>query len=98
MRVFYEEFDEISKPLRRYYIKVDNVSVPDELRGYKAIEASSIEELKKNIYNYYKFNNITLNNIELWSNQGYSGTRLDTMKEIPKEIDCLWVRIVLNRV
>mgnify|MGYP003352246227 CR=1 FL=1 len=38
MRVFYEE-------LRNYYVKLDNVNVPEELKGFKSIDALTTKEL-----------------------------------------------------
>lgn len=96
MRVFYEDYEEISK--RRYYVKIDNVDVPDNLKTYKAIEALTIDELKTKIIEHYGFNKINKNNIELWTNNGYNGIRLDNMKEIPSDIECIWIRITLNKV
>jgi hypothetical protein len=95
MRVFYEEEDEISK--RRYYVKIDNVNVSDDLKGYKAIESVSIDELKRKILEYYKFNIINKNDIELWTQQNGNGIRLDILKEIPSNIEYMYIRIVLNK-
>jgi len=97
MRVFYEE-EEISKRMRQYFVKIDNVSVPDDKRKYKALESLSIDELKNKIIEYYGFDKISANNIQLWTNSGYSGTRLDVMEEIPINIDSMWVRVVLNKI
>ena len=46
MRVFYEDTD-----VRTYYIKLDNVNVPEDLKGFKCIDASTttnelIEKIK----------------------------------------------------
>ena len=95
MRVFYEEEDEISK--RKYYVKIDNVNVPDNLKGYKAIESLSIDELKNKILEYYKFNILNKNDIELWTQQNGNGIRLDILKEIPSNIEYMYIRIVLNK-
>ncbi len=97
MRVFYEE-DEISKKNRRYYVKIDNVNVPDELKGYKAIEAVSVDELKNKIIEYYKFYKLKGDNIELWTNQNRSGIRLDIMEDISEDIECMWIRVLLNKI
>ena len=36
--------------------------------------------------------------VQLWSAQMYGGTRLDTMDEIPKKYEFIWVRVsVINR-
>ncbi len=94
MRVFYEEEETDSKTVkRRYYVKVDNVNIPDNLKGYKALEASTTEELKEQIMEYYGFNKNENLSIELWSNQNRQGKRLDQLKEI-EENEFIWVRVV----
>lgn len=92
MRVFYVDEEDISK--RRYYVKIDNVSVPDNLKGYKAIEAESINELKEMIIREYGFDKHNNFAIELWSGQNHMGKRLDILEKIPTEIEFIWVRIV----
>ena len=96
MRVFYVDEDEVSK--RRYYVKVDNVNLPEDLKGYKVIEAESIDELKELINEVFGFNKKKNFTLELWSSQNYMGKRLDILKEIPKDIEFIWVRVVLNKV
>lgn len=95
MRVFYVDEEDMSK--RRYYVKVDNVSLPNDLKGYKAIEAESIDELKELIKKEYGFNKHKNFEMELWSGQNYMGKRLDILEKIPNEIEFIWVRIV-NKV
>lgn len=96
MRVFYVDEEDVSK--RRYYVKIDNVNVPDELKGYKAIEAGSVDELKELIMVQYDLNKNKNMSIELWSGQNHMGQRLDKLKEISKEIEFIWVRVVVNKV
>ncbi len=96
MRVFYVDEEDQSK--RRYYVKIDNVNVPDDLKGYKAIEAESVEELKKLVMVQYDLNKNKNVSIELWSGQNHMGKRLDVLDEIPKEIEFIWVRVVVNKV
>lgn len=93
MRVFYEEENEVK---RRYYVKIDNVNVPEHLKRYIAIDALSTNELKSLIMDKYGFNRNF--KIELWSNSNYAGIRLDNLNEIPKEIEFIWVRGVVNKV
>lgn len=94
MRVFYiDEDDKQSKP--RYYVKVDNIDVPDPLKGFKAFDAETTKELKEEIMKYYKFNKDI--RIQLWTSSGYSGKRLDELPSIPKEYEFLWLRAVLNK-
>lgn len=94
MRVFYVDEDDIQAK-RRYYVKVDNIDVPESLKGYKAIEADTTEELKKEIMKYYKFKEGI--SVQLWTSAGHSGKRLDEMKVIPREYEFVWVRAVLNK-
>ena len=95
MRVFYIDEDEIKQSKRRYYVKVDNISVPEELKGFKAIEAGSTSELKAEIMKYYSFKDSM--GIQLWSNSGYSGKRLDEMESIPLEYEFVWIHGVINK-
>lgn len=94
MRVFYIDEEDTSK--RRYYVKIDNVNVPEELKGYKEIEADSIGELKESIKEVYGFNKHKNFELELWSSANHMGKRLDTLEEIPKEIEFVWARVVNN--
>lgn len=91
MRVFYIDEDENTnnESMPTYYVKLENVSVPDELKGYKAFNASSTSELIDQISTHY---NIKTASIELWSGQVRQGQRLDTMPTIPKEYEFIWVR------
>lgn len=98
MRVFYEEENDMTED--RYYVKIENVNVPEYLKGYKAIEASSIKDLKKKIFELYDFDRINTSNnliIELWSGQNNNSKRLDTLDKIPKGIEFISVRII-NKV
>lgn len=92
MRVFYEEEDESKK--RRYYVKIDNMDMPEDLKGFKAIEARTIEELKSNIKELFGLNKPNKYNIELWSRSNYQGKRID-LENISEEIEFIWVRIKL---
>jgi hypothetical protein len=84
MRVFYEE-------MRNFYIKLDNVDVPEELKGFKCIEASTTLELIEKIKQVFRLNNNL--NISLWSNSNYIGKRLDTLEEIPKDYEFIYARV-----
>jgi hypothetical protein len=97
MRVFYDDEEESKKSKRRYYVKIDNINVPEELKGYKAIEASSVEELINEVKEYYKFKLHPDFVVQLWSNNNHTGIRLDTLKNIPEEIEFIWVRGVINK-
>ena len=96
MRVFYIDEDEKIQGKRAYYVKMDNVNVPDEMKGYKMIEGSSPQDLLESVKVYYgldKRDNIC---VQLWSDRMYNGVRLDTMEEIPKQYEFVWVRVLLN--
>jgi hypothetical protein len=96
MRIFYIDEDEENSK-RQYYVKIDNINVPDELRGFKAIKAGSIKELMERVMEYYKFSKRSDIEIQLWSNASYVGKRLDTLDEIPMENEFIWVRGVVNK-
>ncbi len=88
MRAFYE--DELS--LRTYYVKLDNVNVPEDLKGFKSIEAESVKELIEKIKLVFKLRQDL--NISLWSNSNYIGKRLDNLDEIPKENEFIYARVL----
>jgi hypothetical protein len=96
MRVFYVDEDLVTASKRAYYVKMDNVNVPDELKGYKMMEASSPQDLLNCAKEYYGLEDRPNINVQLWSNQMYSGVRLDTLEEIPKGCEFIWVRVLLN--
>jgi hypothetical protein len=95
MRVFYIDEDEPNESMHTYYVKLENVSLPDGLKGYKAFDANTTANLIEQIRKFYKINTA---NIELWSNQAYQGRRLDTMYTIPKEYEFIWIRVTERRL
>lgn len=92
MSVLYDDNDNQNK--RTYYVKLDNVTLPDNLKGYKAIEATTPQELLSIVIEYYKLDRAHIK-VELWSTTKYNkGLRLDILNEIPKEYEFIWIRIV----
>ena len=96
MRVFYDDETE-SNPLRNYYVKIDNINVPESLKGYKAIEATNVDEIIKKVREIYNFKEKQDIIIQLWTQQNCLGTRLDNMTEIPKGIEFIWIRAISNK-
>lgn len=96
MRVFYDN-NESTNLNRNYYVKIDNVAVPDELKGFKLITAFTIEELILKVGKYYGLDKNPDVLIELWSNSNFTGKRLDILKEIPLENEFMWVRVKLDK-
>jgi hypothetical protein len=94
MRVFYIDEDIVK---RIYYVRIDNISVPDTKKATKVIEAVDVEELLSEICEYYGFKK---ENIQLWSGlMGYSNrVRLDTMVEIPEKCEDIYVRGIVKNV
>ncbi len=88
MRAFYIDEDE---PFQRYYVKLENMIVPDSLKGYTAIDARNTADLLEQIRAIY---GIKTAQIELWTGQSRQGQRLDTLTIIPKEHEFIWVRVV----
>ena len=101
MRVFYDNNDENESTSlninRNYYVKIDNVAVPDELKGFKLISACTIEELILKVGKYYGLDKNPDVLIELWSNSNFTGKRLDILKEIPLENEFIWLRVKLDK-
>lgn len=88
MRVFYE--DELN--LRTYYVKLDNVNVPEDLKGFKSIDATSTKELIEKIKKVFRLRQDLT--ISLWSNSNYIGRRFDTLEVIPKENEFIYARVL----
>ncbi len=88
MRVFYEDIT----TLRTYYVKLDNVDVPEDLRGFKSIDATSTEELIEKIKLTFRLRQDLT--ISLWSNSNYIGKRLDTFEEISKDYEFIYARVL----
>ncbi len=88
MRVFYEDIT----TLRTYYVKLDNVDVPEDLRGFKSIDATSTEELIETIKKVFRLRQDLT--ISLWSNSNYIGNRLDTLEAIPKDNEFIYARVL----
>lgn len=98
MEVFYIDEDENKDdvPKCTYYVKMDNMNVPDNLKGYKWIEASSTEDLLERVKKYYGLENHSNIRVQLWSAQMYGGTRLDILDKIPKQYEFIWVRVLVS--
>jgi hypothetical protein len=96
MRVFYIDESE-SKLIRNYYVKIDNVNVPEELKGYKCIEAISKDDLVNQVKKIYKLTDKSNIVVQLWGQHNYVGERLDIREEIPKDIEFMYVRVVPNK-
>ena len=90
MRVFYIDEEE---PKNNYYVKFENVNLPDGLKGYKAFEATTTEELISEIKKFYGFKNV---GIELWGGQRHISERLDILDIIPKYKEFISAYIVVN--
>jgi hypothetical protein len=88
MRVFYMDEDPVK---RIYYVKIDNISIPEEKKATKVLEAIDVKDLMSKVCEYYGFME---KNIQLWSGPlGYtSRKRLDTMAEIPDNCEDIYVR------
>jgi len=92
MTVF--SMDSKSEKQRTYFVKIDNINVPEYLKGTQVLEASSKDELFSAICERYGFQENHKNYLELWSGSlGHSGReRLDTYQEIPERYQDIWVR------
>lgn len=93
MRVFYIDEEE---PKNNYYVKVENVNLPESLKGYKAFEVTTTEELLLQIKQLYGFKMNDNMVIELWSGQRHISERLDTRDTIPKDKEFISAYIVIN--
>jgi hypothetical protein len=80
-------------PIRRYYVEIDNIIIPPHLKGIKAFEAATTNELLDKIIDYYGFKWQYKNSLQLWSNKkGLLRERLDEMEVIPEKYEFIYVR------
>ena len=93
MRVFYIDEEESKN---NYYVKVENVNLPENLKGYKAFEVVTTEELLLKIKQLYGFKMSENMEIELWSGQRHIGERLDKWPMIPREKEFISAYVVMN--
>lgn len=96
MRVFYmdEDEDEFENNSRQYLITIENIDIPEHLKGTKVFDAKTIIELKTMIIKYYGFNLPDTIKLQLWS--GPTGTNcicLDNYSDISK-INNIWVKAI----
>lgn len=93
MRVFYTE--EPNVITRRYFVTVENVVLPEHLKGTKAFEAETTVELKTKIATYYGFSLPTTMELQLWAGPHGSSNnhRVDLEAIIPESHDNIWVKV-----
>jgi hypothetical protein len=89
MRAFYEDEDE----KRVFYSKLDNIAT-ESRNKWKMIKANTGKELLEKVIKEYEFNDNVKTRIQIWSNTIASGkgVQLDTMDQIPKEYEFVFVR------
>lgn len=91
MRVFYTEEPNIIA--RRYFITIENITIPEHLKGVKAFDAETVADLKSKIIAYYGFVHSDTIEIQFWSGpHGTTTIRLDLEEAIPEVYDSIWVR------
>lgn len=80
--------------MNKFYVNVENILIPNSLKGTVILEASSITDLKNKIIEHYGFEHFA--NIQLWSHRlgALNRIRLDTLSEIPYECENVWVRAI----
>ena len=95
MRVFYIEEKEDKSV--RYYVTIENIEIPDSLKGTKAFEANSVRDLKNKIIAFYGFKLPETIELQLWS--GPLGTKCIQICENDKfpSHNNLWIRAANNK-
>jgi hypothetical protein len=96
MTVFYNDKQTQTIENRVYYVRMDTTNIPDDLKGYKIIEASTPQDLLEKVKTRYRLQDRPNIRVQLWSNKIYCGNRLDTMEEIPRDCEFIWVRLLNN--
>lgn len=95
MRVFYTEENEDKS--KQYFIIIENIEIPDNLKGTKAFDANTIIELKSKIIKYYDFKLPPTIELQLWSGPlGTSSIRLANDRHILSLYNTIWVRAANN--
>lgn len=78
----------------QYLVRIDNINVPDVLRGIKVIDAYNTADLMTQIIAHYGFEENHRADLQLWS--GRLGelyrVRLDIMDYIPDKYEFIWIR------
>ncbi len=84
--------------MRTYYVRIDNIKVPENMQKEKAIRAETPADLMMRIRETYSLQVSEKVRLELWSGQhGYlNRKRLDTLDTIPEMYETVWVRGVRN--
>jgi hypothetical protein len=78
---------------RRYYIRSDNIYLPDNLNRIQAIDADSPADLLDKIHIRYNFKEAVRGRIQLWSgNMGVKRERLDILDKIPERYEIIWMK------
>jgi hypothetical protein len=96
MRSFYiDDSDNNNEKIQReYFVKIENITISENMKYTQIITACNPIELKDKICNHYGFQNCFNKDIQLWS--GSIGStkriRLDTLDNIPYEYDTVYVR------
>lgn len=96
MRVFYTEENEDKS--KQYFIIIENIEIPDNLKGTKSFDANTIIELKSKVVAYYNFKLPATVELQLWSGPiGTTSIRLDRdINNLSSAYNTLWVRAANN--
>jgi hypothetical protein len=90
MRVFYTE--ETDDTPMQYYVNIENINIPDRLKGAKAFEVNSVIDLKNKIIAHYGFKLPDTIELQLWSGPlGTSCIQIGDKDKLPDHKN-LWVR------
>ena len=86
------------RKMRTYYVRIDNIKVPENMQKEKVIHAENTTDLMERIRETYSLQISEKVRVELWSGpHGYlNRKRLDILDAIPEMYETVWVRGVLN--
>ena len=95
MRAFYIDDYEVLE--REYFVIIENINIPNSMKGTKIISANNPTDLKDKIIKIYGFNELFKKDIQLWSKPVGSTerTRLDILDTIPTNYDTVYIRGVI---
>jgi len=78
---------------RGYYVKLDNMLIPDHKKGYRFIQATSGSDLLKKAIEIFDLPHMNFQLVSSHVDTKLSTMRLDQLEEIPLEHEFILLRI-----
>ena len=78
---------------RNYYVKLDNMLIPDDKKGYRLIEATSGPNLLEKAIRLFDLPHHNFQLVSSYLDTNVSHMRLDQLEEIPLEHEFILLRV-----